>query len=247
MATFDVELWRFVRGETSPQVFEAWLYATSELESRLGHQAYGEAISTDFREAEAVWQLRVRLAEILRKSAQARCVCIRLRDLDLVDMGSFGAPAPAFERTRKWSSNDVIANFDEVRRRPSPIWWLWAARCRECGECWLVADESRQNDVYCLRRLSADEMRAIENADQWPLDFDRYRDLLRLGLSNGRSVRFVDPLNSSLVETIADLAKEHPGVSLSEIAPLLNLDAPLAVTLARLAVERYDVSVVLDL
>jgi len=35
----------------------------------------------------------------------------------------------------------------------SPFWWLVLYGCRSCGQGWLVAQEERHNDIFCMRRL----------------------------------------------------------------------------------------------
>jgi hypothetical protein len=109
----------------------------------------------------------------------------------------------------------------------------------------LIGSEERQNDVYCLRRISPEIISDIMERDQWPADFDRYETLLQIGRAAGRSARFIEPLSSdSLAATIEDLARERPGIALSELAGLLNLELETArsivITIAgkeRLAVD----------
>jgi hypothetical protein len=239
-------LWKFVRGDEPPQVFERWAYQEPTLESRLGADLYLELISTDFRNAEAVWSMREQLGSYVRSLPGPRCRCIRLRDLDIVDMGWFRAPAPAFEQDREWSHEDVMDSLAEVRRRGEPHWWLWAARCTACGQAWLVGSEERQNDLFCLRRLDEAELNAIEERDRWPEDFDSYERLLQVGREAGRSVRFADPLDSSIGNTMADLARARPGIKVSALAGLLNLDIELAVELARRASAQSGVRITFD-
>ena len=86
-----------------------------------------------------------------------------------------------------------------------------------------------------LKRLSAGEGTRIVQTGQWPDDFDRFETLLRLGRERGHAVRFVEPLNSSLWVTAADLARARPGIGVSELAELLNLDRALAEAVARKA------------
>jgi hypothetical protein len=77
-----------------------------------------------------------------------------------------------------------------------------------------------------------------------PSDFDSYEALLRLGLKAGKSVRFAESEEAgSLRWTIADLAKARPGIRVSELAELLNLDLETALTLAKRAV-RDDAAVI---
>jgi hypothetical protein len=240
-------LWKFVRGDLPASEFEMWLYSQPELELQLGKESYLAAISTDFSHGSEVWKLRCALAPLARAGTRVGCVCIRLRDVDVVDMGTFQAPQPAFEGERSWSHEDVLRTLDEVRRRDTPLWWLWAARCRACGQGWLVGSEERQNDVYCMKRLAPEQLQEIIGHGNWPPDFDTYEALLHIGLDAGRSVRFVDPLSSSMNATVVALAKARPGISVSEIARLLSVDVALARELARRAAEREGVQVVFDI
>jgi len=72
----------------------------------------------------------------------------------------------------------------------------------------------------------------------WPPDFDSYEALLRLGFDAGKSVRFADPEEANALRwTIADLAKARPGIRVSELAELLNLEIDTARVLAKRAVR----------
>jgi hypothetical protein len=224
-------IWRFVRRDLPAREFEQWLYATA-LEERLGPEFYLEAISTDFADAEQLDQLRVRLEAFAHESTPRACQCMTLADLSVVDMA---AEVPAVEY------------FDELARRGAPYWWLSAERCRVCGETWLVAQEERQNDVFCLHRLRPREVQDILERGKWPTDFDQYETLLELGLRAGHKVSFVDPIgDSSLTWTIKDLARARPGIRLSELRRLLNLDAPTARVLAEQVRLTTDVDIEFD-
>src|SRR5262249_8900980 len=71
------------------------------------------------------------------------CKCVTLANVAVVEMGSPG---------------DELATIDERRSRGEPWWWLRCGECSRCTQWWLVAQEERQNDVFCLRRLDADEV-----------------------------------------------------------------------------------------
>lgn len=119
-------------------------------------------------------------------------------------------------------------------------------KCRECDQVWLIGSEERQNDLYCLRRLDSQTFAEILKKNQWPSYFDTYETLLRIGLDAGRSVRFIEPFESSLTVTIVDLARERPGILVSEIARLLNLDAELAIGLSERAIRNEHVQIKFD-
>jgi hypothetical protein len=166
------------------------------------------------------------------KERQTSCLCAGLIDINVVDMGD--------------ESEKVFASLLEIKKRGEPYWWLSVYECYVCQQSWLVAQEERHNDVMCLQKLDPVIMQNILSNDQWPDTFDHYDSLLRLGLDAGKSVRFFDPLNSSLRWTVADLAKDKPGINVSEIAQLLNLEVDLAVELATKVAQEDGVQITLD-
>jgi predicted transcriptional regulator len=166
------------------------------------------------------------------KEQQTTCLCAGLNDTIVVDMGD--------------ESDKVFASLSEVKKRGQPYWWLSVYQCYVCQQSWLVGQEERQNDVMCLQKLDLATMQNVLNNSQWPATFDHYKDLLRLGLQAGKQVWFLDPLNSSLRWTISDLAKENPGINVSEIAKLLNLKIDLAVELANKATREDGVQITFD-
>jgi hypothetical protein len=209
--------------------YEAWLYADAGLESRVGPAMYLDLISADYRDDKAVRRARKELEAFARADAPLSCECVALPDIAVIDMGNEG---------------EALLYFEQVRNRGEPYWWLHAARCSMCGTGWLVAQEERHNDVFVLRRLTADELKALAAQDNWPPDFDTYETLLRLGRDTGRSVRYADPVGSSDLEwTMADLARQRPGINVGELAELLNLDDVTAAMIARKAIRTHGVSI----
>ena len=152
-----------------------------------------------------------------------------------------------FELAPDGCSAGAMRTLDEVKKRGEPQWWLWAARCTACGQGWLVASEGRLNDIFCLRRLDDPDLRNLELHDRWPTDFDHYERLLELSREAGHSVRFLDPLSSSLEDTLTLLARQRPGIRTSELAHLLNLDPVLTTELARRATTHSAAQITFDL
>lgn len=224
-------LWMFARGDTDPRELEQWLYADPNLEDVLGNSLYMAAIETDFGNHESVIQLRKRFLAFASNHDRSKCQCVRHPDVTIIDMGE---------------SEDFFAFLETTRERGQPYWWLFAADCSSCGQSWLIASEERQNDIYILRRLKPAESEAIVTENCWPSDFDRYETLLQIGKNAGRSVRFLDPLNSSLVYTVCDLAKARPGIRISELASLLNVSNDLAVALAQRAAKNESLDIIVD-
>jgi hypothetical protein len=226
-----VTLWRFVRGDLGVRKFECWACESPAVEAVLGAVLYLEVISADYRDPVATRAVCRRLEAHLRSQPEHSCECMTVADVGVVDMGAEEA---------------VFASLDEVATRGDPYWWLWAAHCRVCGQGWLVGSEQRQNDVYCMRRLSAVALADVVQRRQWPPDFDQYETLLEIGRRAGRSVRFVEPLASaSLRATMTDLARARPGVALSALAALLNLDLDVAEQIAVSVLQ--ESGVVIDL
>lgn len=229
------QLWMFVRGDMSAADFEQWAYSKPMLESCLGEEFYLEVISTDFRDKDAVHAVRKSVRQFAQDSTNLRCQCITLQNLADVEMGG------------DFFFKKVFRTLEEQVRRGDPYWWLSVYECKECGQWWLVAQEERQNDVIFLKRLSPSEGEAVVKSGDWPNDFDKYEDLLRLGQERGHRWQFADPLgDSSLVVSAADLARERPGISVSDLAELLNLSKPLARKVAKQAIEEDRVFIDLE-
>lgn len=123
----------------------------------------------------------------------------------------------------------VFASLDKVRMRDAPYPWVSAWKCRQCGQAWLVGTDWLHNDIYCMHRISDPELSDIVRRDRWPSAFDRFETLLEIGRAANRSVRYVDPIgDSDLHVVMTDLARARPGILLSELASLLNLDSEVA-------------------
>jgi hypothetical protein len=146
------------------------------------------------------------------------CKCGRLEDLAIVPMGRH---------------DDVFRSLQLTRTRGLPQWWLGAFTCSACGQAWLVAQEERQNDIFILRRLDPAAAGRLLGDGVWLPDFDRLETLLEIGRAAGHAVRFADVIDSPLMHTVADLARERPGIRVSELASLLNLEPAVASELAR--------------
>jgi hypothetical protein len=223
-------VWRFVRGDTPKDEFERSIYLNSSLEEALGAERYLELVSTNFEDPDQVDAVRSSLGDFALAVSKLECLCVTLADLAVVDMGEH---------------EQVFAPLEERRRRGSPFWWLSLYVCRICSQGWLVAQEERHNDIFCMRRLDVPRVSRIVDGGVWPGEFDRYESLLRIGKDFGRAVRFVDPVgSSSLYATTADLARERPGITLSELCSLLNIDRAVAEKVARTVVanERLEIS-----
>lgn len=227
-------IWKFVRCDTEPDAFAEWVYGEPALEAQLGEALHLQLLIGDYTNKATVYDLREILAAFAREaSGPMACECVARPSLVDADMGD--------------EVEAVLRTMDKRALRGEPHWWLAAYQCRECGEWWLLAQESRINDVYFLKRLSAQQGEAIAKEGRWPTDFDRYETLLRLGRERGHRVRYVEPLDSSeLLYTTIDLAKERPGIRVSELAELLNLEGSVAKLIAKKATAEQRVAIDVD-
>jgi hypothetical protein len=230
---FLEKLCRFIRGDLAPREFEAWICAEPLAEQRLGPELYLDTVSADFRSPDTVERLRGDLRKYARSNIPCDCRCIELPDLAVLPMGAEGA--------------NVLGTIQEIKRRGQPYWWLSVQRCRACNQWWLVAQEERHNDVFCLRRLDASQGVAVVEQGRWPSEFDNYETLLRIGRDAGYHATFIDPLGSSSIPwTIEELARARPGIRVSEIGQLLGLDIMVVRALAERVASTTGVAIEFD-
>lgn len=225
--------WKFFRGELEVEAFEQWVYSDSSLEDALGEELYLDVISTDYSLKEDVSRITTRLKELIDRHSPRKCKCIELPDLAVVPMGEH---------------EDIFLNFEEIKRRGPPFWWLSISKCNACGEAWLIASEERIHDNFCLSRLDRATYANILENNIWPVRFDSYEALLNMGIVAGETFCFIDPLGeaTSLEDYIIDLAKERPGISVSELARLLNLKHSVACELSGRAMKTENVEIKLE-
>jgi hypothetical protein len=228
-----LQVWHFVRGDMSPKEFELWICSNPQMEPQLGAAFYFDLIAADYHDLDVVHDFKRRLSLWALGVEPLHCLCITLADLALVNMGDHHVA--------------VFATLEMKASRGQPFWWLSVYGCSACGEWWLVAQEERQNDIFCMRRLHDQEIASITSGQEWQQDFDRYEDLLRIAWQAGVRFQFVDPMaSSSLRWTIEDLAKARPGIHISELATLLNLGLETASRLAHRVVEATGVTIEFD-
>jgi hypothetical protein len=141
--------------------------------------------------------------------------------------------------------NDVFRTLQMVRKRGMPWWWLYASTCTACGQTWLVAQEDH-NDLFIMLRLSQLATEQLLRDENWPSDFDRYERLLEIGRRAGHSVRYLNAADSPLLHNITELACERPGLRVSELALLLNLDQSIASDLAHQVVHTAGLRIEFD-
>ena len=87
----------------------------------------------------------------------------------------------------------------------------------------MVAQDDRIHDNYCLKRITPQSFREITQLSSWPSDFLLYEQLLRLGREAGYIATFVDPKSPALVDTVGDLRRARPDITLDEIAYVLAI------------------------
>lgn len=235
--------WAFVRGDASAADLRARRRAAARAASAPLRGLFGDldaALAGDLDE------LRTWLAGELEAGLPEGCHCPRLRDREVLDLAGPLPPSPALGPARGWTADVLTARIETLAERGEPCPWLSAAACGGCGQGWLVAREDRHNEVLCLVRIDDGVLEAIGAEGLWPESLDTYEELLRHGRASGRFVEYEDPLDSPLGDLIRDLALERPGISVSDLEELLNVDSAVCTTLARRAMTQGDCRIDLD-
>lgn len=159
------KVWRFVRGDDTAEVFEAWLYQHVDdpvLKSKLGDQLLLHALETNFMNPEQVWELRTAIRNAAREDLLS-CCCLSWRDEQRLPIG-LDPETDAVE-----SVDEFVARFT-VRQRRTP--WLLYATCRVCEQAWYIAIDTF-DDEYHLHRISKTEVEAL-TSQRWPTVFDDF-------------------------------------------------------------------------
>lgn len=154
--------------------------------------------------------------------ADAPCCCSDLDDLAIVGMGD---PNGLDDR--------VFSTLERVADHGGTHWWLYASTCSACGQSWMIAQDERIHDNFYLRRISPLTVREIIEHSQWPDEFLRYEQVLRIGRNSGRIARFLNPRDPALIDTANDLRRERPDISAEDIAYVLAIPLSAAVRLLR--------------
>lgn len=150
------------------------------------------------------------------------CVCSELAHLTIVGMGDANG-----------MDERIFASLDLVLDYGSDKWWLYVSTCNACGQNWMVAQEERIHDFYCLKRLTPEAFQEIAERSVWPDDFLAYEQVLRLGRDGGFVATFLDPKSPTLVDTVEELRAARPNISLEEIAYVLAIPKKQAAKLLR--------------
>ena len=152
------------------------------------------------------------------------CRCSELDDLAIIGMGD---PDGLDEQ--------VFATLDIVQNHGGEQWWLYVSTCNVCLQNWMIAQEERIHDNYCLKRLDPGAMQGIIEKSQWPDDFLRFEQVLRLERQSGRIAQFLDPRSPALLDTANDLRRERPEIPVEDIAFVLAISVADASRLFRKA------------
>jgi hypothetical protein len=223
MEEYFTKIWEFIRGDLSTYEFENIIYNDSFKEC-CKDDIYLEIISNDYRNKDSTHKLKEKLKEYQREYRPLECLCIEQPNIAIIDM------------FKEWEK--IFLPINQIVQRGAPYWWLYLSRCSKCYQYWLVAQEER---------LTSAEGEQIISKNNWPTIFDEYESLLKIGKDAGKSVRFIDPINSkSLAYTVEDLAQNKPGIKLSQLAALLNLDMNTALAISQKVIKEKGVKITLN-
>lgn len=201
-------LWAFSRGDVTPIEFEPWLYKQTGLESALGDDLNWELLAADYRDSNAVLQLRKDVAASLAPLRQ--CECPVIPNLAAIPMG-----ADSYDQT-------VFKSLKERLAFGSTKWWLYFSECQICRTVWLIAQDDRVYDDFFFVRSNAEQL-SDAFSGHWPEQFQTYEEVLATGRRLSTPPKFFDPMCGSLQWTVEDLLAERPGITAKEIGFLLGL------------------------
>ncbi|WP_260598314.1 hypothetical protein [Sphingomonas endolithica] len=128
----------------------------------------------------------------------------------------------------------VFATLNRVREHGGEQWWLYASTCSACGQNWMIAQDERIHDNFVLKRVEPADMERIVQTSEWPGDFLHYGEVLRIEREFGKVAHFADPRSPALVDTIHDLRRERPDISIEDIAFALAISAESTERLLRM-------------
>ena len=185
--------WMYVRGDSSDEKFEEWLYKDAEIEEVLGSHDYLEAISVDFRQSQNIADFKAMLAKAL--PSLAPCSCHTKPNYSFVTLGD-------------WSTND----FELAEREIDGLFWLHRLVCKTCGTNWMVAEEGVIYDVRLIFRGIEANVSAVST----------YHGLLKAAANTGAFFGYADPMNSIEIPiAIKSLIEETPNIPIDEIIAIL--------------------------
>ena len=81
-------IWKFIRGDILVSEFENWIYSNPTLEDIFGKPRYLEIISINYSSEDKVFHLKEKPKAFLISSINPSCICLQLRNIAVVDMGS---------------------------------------------------------------------------------------------------------------------------------------------------------------
>ena len=143
--------------------------------------------------------------------------------------------------------NKFFKTVSKVRNRGKNFWWVSLFKCSICNKNWLLGQESRINDIYCIKKISEKEYFEITQQNKWPNDFDLYSSLLFLGKKFNYLFKYFDPLNSKeLYYTIIDIANAQPNIELLKLYIYFNEDFDIIKEISKRAIENEKVNINLD-
>ncbi len=106
--------------------------------------------------------------------------------------------------------------------------------CKNCKTQWTVAQDNNIYDVWIVVRSARDDTAKVNT----------YRGLLSQAVTFGAMVRYGDPMHSvELPWAIEELARETPGISVTELTALLPVDRDVVMHHARAVLSGTGVSI----
>ena len=159
MGIVEQTMWSFLRGDTSAENFEKFVYTNESIEGVVGKRKYLELLSAGYRDEKDIIELKQTLKIWLEANCVRTCACITWSQKQTLPLG--------------FDTVDLMNAFEDLKKR-NP--WLELVRCRICGQAWYLATDTVEDD-YHLLRLTDGQVNEIISLDKWPTLFDDFQNV----------------------------------------------------------------------
>ncbi|CAC9500914.1 hypothetical protein [uncultured Gammaproteobacteria bacterium] len=164
-------LCQFVRGDLPNEKFEKYICDNQLIESNIGNELYQSLIKENFKDRNAVTDIKSVINNFLLNNHPPKCKCCFIRNLDRSGFGSD-------------FSENIFLHLKKTKDKGKKYWWISLYECNTCHQGWLVAQDENYDDFYFMR-LDSVKIQDIES-NNWPIIFDNYNSLSTIVSTSSR-------------------------------------------------------------
>jgi hypothetical protein len=131
-------LYQFIRGDLSNEYFEKYIYNDQLIESNIGNDLYQSLIEANFKNRNAVADIKNLINDFLLNNHPSKCKCCLIKNLDRSDFGTD-------------FSENIFLHLKETKIKGEDYWWISLYECNVCHQAWLVAQDENYDVFYFMR------------------------------------------------------------------------------------------------